>query len=200
MTDDRDDDLDDAELAALSQLIGADTVWLDADPEVEARILQAISGEAGPVERLVPPRPGRDDRRHLRLIGAVAVLFLVVGVAIALLVGDDEDTVQVALAGTDLAPTATAEADLDDTPQGLRILLDVTGLPPAEPGTYYQAWVRSETDGISAGTFHLRGGDGSIELWAGVSHLDYPIITVTLQREGDGPESSGQVVLRGRAE
>ena len=38
----------------------------------------------------MPPRPGRDDRRHLWIIGAVAVVFLVAGVAIALLVGDDD--------------------------------------------------------------------------------------------------------------
>ena len=51
--------------------------------------------------------------------------------------------------------------------------------------------------GVSAGTFHMRGGDGSIELWSGVSPDDYPLVTVTIQQEADGAESSGRVVLRG---
>jgi hypothetical protein len=104
-----------------------------------------------------------------------------------------------ALVGTDLAPGASAEALIDPGPLGVRITLDVSGLAPSPPGTYYQAWVRKSPEiGISAGTFHLRGGDGEIELWAGVSTEDYPLITVTLQQEGDGTESSGKVVLKGR--
>jgi hypothetical protein len=60
----------------------------------------------------------------------------------------------------------------------------------------YEAWLRKDADvGVSAGTFHLRGGDGELELWAGVSIEDYPLVTVTLQDEAD-PVSSGQVVLR----
>lgn len=195
---DEPDELDDGQTAALGALLGSRAVWAEDDQDTGDRIVALIAAEAGPVEGLAPPRPGRDDRRHLWVIGAVAVLFLVVGVAIALIVGDD-DTIEVALAGTELAPNASAVAELDDTEQGLRIVLEVTGLSPAPPGTYYQAWVRNESDGVAAGTFHLRGGDGEIELWAGVSSFDYPVLTVTLQQEGAGPASSGEVVLRGRA-
>ena len=84
------------------------------------------------------------------------------------------------------------------TPIGTRIILDVAGLPPAEPGTYYEAWMRVDAEtGVSAGTFHLRGGDGEIELWSGVTAADYPLLTVTVQDEGQAA-SSGVVVLRGR--
>ncbi len=50
---------------------------------------------------------------------------------------------------------------------------------------------------VPIGTFHAREGDGPIELWSGVDVADYPTMTVTIQQEGAGPESSGIVVLRG---
>lgn len=105
---------------------------------------------------------------------------------------------EVALAGTPLAPGATATALITEGSLGVRIILDVSGLEAAPAGFYYEAWVRQDAAvGVSAGTFHLHGGDGSIELWAGVSTQEYPLVTVTLQAEGAGAESSGQVVLKG---
>ncbi|MBV1894375.1 MAG: anti-sigma factor, partial [Ilumatobacteraceae bacterium] len=69
----------------------------------------------------------------------------------------------------------------------------------APDGFYYEAWLRKSPEvGVSAGTFHLRGGDGSIQLWAGVALDEYPILTVTLQTEGGGAASSGIVVLAGK--
>ena len=71
------------------------------------------------------------------------------------------------------------------------------GLPPAEPGTYYQGWVKGDEGLVTVGTFHLRGGDDTIDLWSGVPLDRYPTLTVTLQEEGGGQESSGVVVLSG---
>ena len=193
-------ELPDAELDALSAMLGSASVWDEPDPAVEDFIVSQVAAEAS-VRPHTPPAPGRADRRHLRVIAAAAALFLVVGVGIALLVPTDDDagTTTVALGGTDLAPGATAEAELEDLRSGLRVVLDVSSLPPAEPGTYYQGWVRNDDgESVTIGTFHMRGGDAEIELWAGVTSVDYPIITVTLQEEGAGPASSGMVVLRGR--
>jgi hypothetical protein len=83
------------------------------------------------------------------------------------------------------------------TGSGLSISLTIDGLPPAEPGTFYQAWMRGDIGSIPIGTFHAREGDGPIELWSGVDVADYPLMTVTIQEEGAGPESSGIVLLRG---
>jgi hypothetical protein len=94
-------------------------------------------------------------------------------------------------------PGASGAATVEATGSGLSISLNVDGLPPAEPGTFYQAWMRGESDSVPIGTFHAREGDGPIELWSGVDVADYPLMTVTIQQEGAGPESSGIVVLRG---
>lgn len=191
-------ELPDEELDALASMLGSAAVWDDPAPGIEDQIVAEISDEIG-ARPHAPAPPGRSDRRHLRVLGVAAALFLLAGVGIALLFADDDNATVVALSGTDLAPGATADAELEDLASGLRVVLDVSDLPPAEPGTYYQGWVRTEDgDAVTIGTFHMRGGDAEIELWAGVSSDEYPIITVTLQEEGAGAESSGMVVLRGR--
>jgi hypothetical protein len=78
------------------------------------------------------------------------------------------------------------------------IALDIRDLPPAPEGFYYQGWVRNEEgETVTIGTFHMRAGDSTVTLWSGVPVEEYPTLTITLQEEGAGPESSGQVVLRG---
>ena len=192
-------ELPDEELDALASLLGSAAVWDDPALGVEDALVAEIADEIG-ARPHAPAPPGRSDRRHLRVLGAAAALFLIAGIGIALLfAGEDDGVTVVALSGTDLAPGATADAELEDLASGLRVVLDVSDLPPAEPGTYYQGWVRTEDgDAVTIGTFHMRGGDAEIELWAGVSSVDYPILTVTIQEEGAGAESSGMVVLRGR--
>ncbi|MGH1504235.1 MAG: anti-sigma factor [Acidimicrobiales bacterium] len=111
-----------------------------------------------------------------------------------------ETGTELALAGTDLAPTASADVNVVVGELGTRIDLTVTGLEPAPDGFYYEAWLRKSPEvGVSAGTFHLRGGDGEVELWAGVDPADYPLLTVTLQPEA-AEASSGEVVLKGTVE
>lgn len=190
---------------ALDALLGAPRVWADTPPGLVEGICAAIGAKAEsvPVDHGVEA----DDRRfrhRVVLIGAAVVIALAAVVGSLLGTRDggqgDPDAVELALSGTDLAPDATAVAELSDRPSGLRIRLDVEGLPPAPAGSFYEAWVRNDDGGISAGTFHLRGGDGSIELWAGVSADDFPTMTVTLEDVAGGPESSGQVVLVGSLE
>ena len=73
-----------------------------------------------------------------------------------------------------------------------------SGAPPAPAGSYYQGWLRNKDgDAVTIGTFHGREGTNDIILWSGVDIADYPTLTVTIQQEGAGAESSGRVVLRG---
>jgi hypothetical protein len=92
----------------------------------------------------------------------------------------------------------SATAKLHATPSGLGIDLDVSGLPPSPPGFYYQAWMKGPRGLVTIGTFHMRGGPGTVELWSAVSLTDYPAITVTREPEDGNPASSGQVVLTSR--
>jgi len=113
--------------------------------------------------------------------------------------GRGREATVVALAGTELAPGASAEATVRATPTGVAVTLRVDGLAPAPPGSYYQVWVSGPAGSVPIGTFHLRGGaaDEPIELWSGVDRAAYPEITVTLEPEDGDPASSRRRVLAG---
>ncbi|MFV1990553.1 MAG: anti-sigma factor [Acidimicrobiales bacterium] len=223
MTDRTEDTPTAAEIAEIHRLLASEAVWAESDPQIEAAILAEIAAESGwspdvsePVisgssgsedvprathDNVVPIR--RVSRQRLFVgAAAVAVLFAAIGFGLGQLGGAQNDSgndFEIAMVGTELAPGASATAGIKATSAGLRISLDVSGLDPAPEGTYYQAWIRNEDGGaVTAGTFHMRGGDDEIDLWTGVLMGEYPIITVTLQQEGEGPASSGVVVLKGR--
>ena len=144
----------------------------------------------------------KDGRRRARMRrsagAAVAALLAAAAVVIGIVVTRGPVTTDVALAGTRLAPAASAVAKLHATPSGLAIELDVSGLPPSPPGFYYQAWMKGPHGLVTIGTFHMRGGPGTVELWSAVSLAGYPTITVTREPEDGNPASSGQVVLTSR--
>ncbi len=225
MSDFYEDEPTPEELEQLSALLSNDAVWAEASPEVEDNILAAIQAEAGSATAAtIPPErpqhrsvsnqpeqrvdnvtsivdaPSRRSRPFgAAVMGAVAASILLIGGFFATQTLTQPSFEVVAMAGTPDAADASGVAKLDRTDDGLRILLDVTNLPPAPEGSYYQAWLvrPSPKSRISAGTFHLRGGgDTQIELWSGVSPSTYPTLSVTLQEESD-PLAPGTVVLLG---
>ena len=100
----------------------------------------------------VAPTPARRwGARQGALLAVAAVALVVVGVVGGLAVGGDSGDdapasggEEVALAGTDLQPQASGLARVEETGSGVEVWLDVSGLPPAAPGTYYQAWVKGD--------------------------------------------------------
>jgi len=171
-------------------------------PAFEPRPVMVAVGAGGEAPGPAHPAPAHRRRRwHWPAAAAAAVLILVVGAAALLVVPGEDDNHPPGeafdLAGTEMVPGAWAEATVDAQPAGVAIVLDVHGLPPADPGTYYQAWVEGGAGKVTVGTFHMRGGDGWIYLWSGVEAERYPMLRVTLEQEGDGEDASGQVVLAG---
>jgi hypothetical protein len=170
--------------------------------EIFASIDSERSAPAGATRPVAVPGPaaGRGDRRqtHIRrtVRAGAAALLAAAAVVIALMVTRGPATTDVVLAGTRLAPAASATAKMHATPSGLAVELDVSGLPPSPPGYYYQAWMKGPRGLVTIGTFHMRGGPaGTVELWSAVTLADYPVITVTREPEDGNPASSGQVVL-----
>jgi hypothetical protein len=189
------------ELDVLRRMLGSSEVWAEPPADLADAVLAGIRdarGEVAPAPapaRTAPPKPGRARL----LVAAAAALLLVVaaaGVVVATRDGS-EGGEEFALAATERIPGASGDANVEETGSGLSIALSIDGLPPAEPGTFYQAWMKGPGGSVPIGTFHAREGDGPIELWSGVDAADYPTMTVTIQREGAGPESSGEVVLMG---
>lgn len=99
------------------------------------------------------------------------------------------------VSGTALAPDASGSATLTKTEWGWRIELSATGLPRLAGGRYYEAWLKGRAGVlVPVGTFN---DARKVTLWAGVPPTEYPGFTVTRQRAGGSPASSGQRVLTG---
>jgi hypothetical protein len=217
---DRVDDPDDeravaAFLDTLGPVLRDPAVWVEPPPGLGESIVAAIAAERGAeaapaplltaVPAAAPAGPAGSPTRRRRssramwwvaAAAAAALVALIVGVVLTQDEGTEEGGLR--LAGTELAPGAEATADVSELDAGVAITLDIHDLPPAPDGFYYQGWVRSpETEPVSVGTFHMRGGDGTVTLWSGVDLATHPVLTITLQREGGGAESSGKAVLRG---
>lgn len=140
---------------------------------------------------------GRWPNGRLLLVAAAIVGVAAVGSAIAISQTGPDATI-VALTATELEPEASGTAAISETPSGFSIELDIEGLPPAPEGSYYQGWLKNaDGDLVTIGTFHVRDGSDNVILWSGVDPAVYSTLTVTLQREGEGAQSSGQVVLIG---
>lgn len=182
-------------LDLIRDVLGRDATWAEPPPEVADRLLAAIEAERPPSV----PEPG-SSRRWLgvtaAVVGVAAVTIVVAGLA-GVFTSPEEQIV--AIAGTELEPTASGEAAIREAESGWWIRLDVEDLPAAEIGTYYEGWVwNDQGDGVSIGTFHLRGDSEPVVLWSGVDPADYPAIWVTLEEEDGDPAASEQVVMRGR--
>jgi hypothetical protein len=197
-----------AEPVPFAALLASAELWDDPDPELEEAVVAAIAAEAGSTAVARRPvratRPSRASRwSPIGWIAAAAAMVLIVTLGVLLVTGDDTDDPETAtgalveLESTDLAPGATGDIVVETTPAGLKMVLNVDGLPPAADHSYYEAWIGSGTDRVSAGSFHLRGGNAPIALWAGIDDPAYRNFAITVQQVGGGAESSGQVVLRG---
>ena len=216
------DDMDErADLDALRALLADPGLWDEPAPALEDAVVSAVLNAAGtsatrtiaspppevaaPAERSsepVAPVISIDQHRRrwtrpaaMLLSAAAAVVIIVAGATV--LTNDDNtsETFSMALEPTEELPAATGSATLTKTDSGWRIELDATGLPRLADGVFYQAWLRNEEGTlVPIGTFN-EGED--VVLWAGVSPLLFPTLTVTREVADNVQDSSGDRVLVG---
>ncbi|WP_433018156.1 anti-sigma factor [Kribbella sp. CA-294648] len=181
----------------VTEILRDDTVWKQPPAWLEAKVTEQLRESAAPRSTNVVPLRRRLSGAGggVRLAAAAAALLASAGAVTAVLAGSRG--AEMTMAGTALAQGASAKASVMETVSGIEFALDVDGLPPAPADSYYQGWVKGSKGLVSIGTFHLRGGSKNVVLWSGVSPSDYPTVTVTLQHIGEGPASSGRIVLTG---
>lgn len=181
-------------LDLVRDVLSRETTWAEPPPEVADRVFAAIRSQT-PTEEKIPSR-SRWSGVVAAVLGVAAIATVVAGVA-GVFSPTEEQVIP--MEGTELQPAASGEAAIRATDAGWWIRLDITDLPPADAGTYYEGWVwNDEGEGVSIGTFHLRGEDGSVTMWSGVDPADYPAIWVTLEDEDGDPNASERIVMWGR--
>jgi len=190
-----------AELDELRSLLGSPATWAEPSAELEDRVVTTIAEQAG----ARPPRP-RERRRGVRLrwhwsrpvYGGLAAATAVAAIAVVLATSKSSPPPQqfaMIVSGTSLASDAKGSATLTKTGSGWRIELAATGLPRLANGRYYEAWLKNPAGAlVPVGTFN---DATNVTLWAGVPPPQYPSLTVTRQRAGGSPASSGERVLTG---
>jgi hypothetical protein len=187
---------DHEQLDLIRGVLAESSTWEEPPEGVVDALLATIAREG--LSPSADPEGSTSPRRPwLVTAGAVAAISLLVFGVVSVLNEPIAETV-VAMTGTDLAPAAAGIATLHPTRSGWYIRLDVSGLPAAPEGSYYEGWVWSDHEGVSIGTFHLRDGADPVVLWSGVEVAEYPAIWVTLEDEGAGPGASDQIMMKGR--
>lgn len=193
------------QMAALGSVLARAELWDDLPAGLEDAVVAAIMGDVA-TDAAHAPAIALADRRPARTIGvampwwllaSAAVAILALAFAVALRNARTDDGVEATLAGAGPSAAASADVRLESTAAGLKILLTASGLDPAPDGYFYEAWVSDGQRRVSAGSFHLRWGTGTIELWAGVADPSFRLLTVTLEPIDGDTDSSGDVRLTG---
>lgn len=207
-----------AELDEIAALLAHPAIWEQPDAALEDRIVNTIRAaandhprvgtasssrtKAAAAEAARPTHDRRSWRRSrlgLAVVGAAAVVVLLAGLAAARILGGDQRELQqlhVALADPDPVSRVAGDATLTRFDSGWEVRLDAPGLPRLANGRFYEAWLRNDEGVLVAlGTFN-EGRD--VVLWAGVSPITFPTITVTAETADRNQESSGHLILTGR--
>jgi len=190
-----------ADLDALRALLADPAVWAEPDPGLEDQVVAAIAAErtSGSSSATHRRRGDRGRRPWITVAAGAAAVLVVVGIAVSRATGGSSpQRFAATLTGTALAPSASGSATLTRTDAGWRIVLHTTGLPRLDNGSYYQAWLKNGAGIlVSTGTFNQ---GPTVTLWAGVSPVEFPTVTVTEQLANGKPTPSDTRVLVGQVD
>jgi hypothetical protein len=195
------EDLDPYERRALDAtraLLADPSLWEEPPAALEAEVVAAIAGQVGAATTQANHERRLLDRRRVLAVAA-AVLVVLAAATVAFRPwqsrGSAAQHFAMVLAPTPLAEHATGTASLTKTDSGWHIVLHASGLTRLDKGRYYQAWLKNATGTlVPIGTFN----DGrNVTLWAGVSPVDFPTLTITIEAADGNQASSGRRVLVG---
>ena len=195
-------------LAALRAELGAPATWDEPPPDLEDRVVMAVTraaDEARPQERVIAESRWSRLRSRWRIRRPALALSLSLPVAAAAAVaivlitnsGQNAPELQFAMVvqGTALAPAAHGAATLTKTSSGWRIQLSAAGLPRRDGQDFYEAWLKNAAGVlVPVGTFN---DARKVTLWSGVPVTKFRSLTVTQQVADGNPKSSGRRVLTG---
>lgn len=199
-------EVDEAFERELALLLADPALWEEPSADLEDRVVAAVRAEAAPsgAAPVVSIDVARRRRRWLAPLAAAAVGAAAAAAITVAVVPRDDDTPTadgtIELRGSDLAPGLGGAADFTVETSGVRIVIQVPGLPRRDGGEFYEGWLKS-CDGselVPIGTFHEV--DDAVG-WAGVDIATHPILTITKEVVA-GPKdptqgSSGEVVVSG---
>jgi hypothetical protein len=194
------DALDDDELAQVeswTRLLADEATWVEPAPDLEDLVVASISAAPRPAPGWASTSRRTTSWVRPLLAGLAAAAAIVFAVFLLSHRGDKEATFATSeLTGTELATSATGRTVIYKDTSGFRIELRARHLPRLDDGRFYQAWLKGPKGTVPIGTFSEGRGDW-VTLWSGVSPVDYPMVTVTIEEPDGNQASSGHRVLSG---
>ena len=194
------DALDDDELAQVeswTRLLADDATWVEPAPDLEDLVVASIAAAPRPTTGWASTSRRTTSWVRPLLAGLAAAAAIVFAVFLLSHRGDNEASFATGeLAGTELATSATGRTVVYKDTSGFRIELRAHHLPRLDDGSFYQAWLKGPKGTVPIGTFSEGRGDW-VTLWSGVSPVDYPMLTVTIEEPDGNQASSGHKVLSG---
>jgi hypothetical protein len=194
------DALDDDELVQVeswTRLLADDATWVEPAPDLEDLVVASVSAAPRPTSGWASTSRRTTSWVRPLLAGLAAAAAIVFAVFLLSQRGDKEATFASGeLTGTELATSATGRTVIYKDTSGFRIELRAHHLPRLDDGRFYQAWLKGPKGTVPIGTFSEGRGDW-VTLWSGVSPVDYPTLTVTIEEPDGNQASSGHKVLSG---
>ena len=201
------------ELRSVAALLDDAEPPVDVPEGLEARTFAAIEAAAAapPVAEPSPRRRARHVARphrmiELRKVAAAAAAVVVLGVGSAVVRETTRPTPAVAQVIELTAPgrgTARAVAKVRATETGGVIEMDVEGLDPLPPGSYFECWlVAAEGDSpanpkrVSVGTFTVdKSGHASVRWDFKADVAKFPRMGITVEPDDGNPVQTTERVL-----
>ncbi|MCL1600018.1 MAG: anti-sigma factor [Actinomycetia bacterium] len=176
--------------------LASDSMWAEPPPGLQDAVVAAILGADDPRNTDAPEvktQTNRFNRRRLSVaLGSVAAILILVVGALALIPRTPAPDWEVAMAGTEVTPSASAVIAGWNVDTGTQILLEAESLGEAPDGFVYQLWFSKGSTDVSAGTFT---DPSHVELTVGVARKDYPNVWVSLQPINAGAGGAGPALL-----
>jgi hypothetical protein len=194
------DALDDDELLQVeswTRLLAEGSTWVEPAPDLEDLVVASVGAAPRPSTGWATTSRRTTSWVRPLLAGLAAAAAIVFAVFLISHRGGKEDSFASAeMSGTPLATDATGKTVVYKDTSGFRIELRAHHLPALDGGRLYQAWLKGPQGTVPVGTFSEGKGDW-VTLWSGVSPVDYPMLTVTIEEPDGNQASSGQKVLGG---
>lgn len=143
-----------------------------------------------------PPIDLAERRITRRLTPAIAAAVAVAAVFAAIVLWPGAVGTKAELVAASDPTVVVGSAVVASTGSGVSIELTVDALPPAEPGTYYAAWLVGDGPMVPIGSFHARETTDGIVLWSGVELSPRTMLMITMQSVAEPPAPSDVVVAR----
>ena len=198
-----------AELAGLADLLGQAAPPLDVPPDLAARTFAAVDAAAAttaPVDRKAA-RPARQPRMlPLRRVLAVAAAVVVVGSGVVVVREVRQPTAaeaEVVVLEAPAGHSGRAVAHVRTTATGGVIDMEVEGLAPPPPGSFFECWLVSaqgdtvdHPNRVSVGTFTVDArGNATVHWDFKADTTMFPRMGVTIEPADGNPAQTTDKVL-----